>query len=82
MGIYELVDVSPELQELILARATAERLRAVADQALEEIAEQKQVRLDKRERMLAAGIEPYAIGLEVTDTIPAVRPSASERETM
>lgn len=31
VGIYELVDVSPELQELILSRATAERLRAVAD---------------------------------------------------
>ncbi|BAU33501.1 lysine--tRNA ligase [Microcella alkaliphila] len=40
---------------------------------IEEIAEQKQVRLDKRERMLAAGIEPYAIGLEVTDSITTVR---------
>jgi general secretion pathway protein E len=29
-GIYELVDVTPELQELVLARATAERMRALA----------------------------------------------------
>ena len=44
-----------------------------AEQTVEEIAEQKQVRLDKRERMLAAGLDPYAIGLEITDSIPAVR---------
>ena len=30
LGIYELVDVTPELQELILGRATAERMRALA----------------------------------------------------
>jgi general secretion pathway protein E len=30
VGIYELVDVTPELQELVLARATAERMRALA----------------------------------------------------
>lgn len=30
VGIYELVDVTPELQELILARATAERMRVTA----------------------------------------------------
>jgi general secretion pathway protein E len=30
LGIYELVDVTPELQELVLARATAERMRALA----------------------------------------------------
>jgi lysyl-tRNA synthetase, class II len=40
---------------------------------IEAIAEQKQVRLDKRERMLAAGLEPYAIGLTVTDSILSVR---------
>lgn len=51
-----------------------------AEPTIEEIAEQKQVRLDKRERMLAAGIEPYAIGLEVTDTIPAVRARFPELE--
>ena len=31
-GIYELVDVTPELQELVLQRATAERMRALATQ--------------------------------------------------
>ncbi len=30
LGIYELVDVTPELQELILASATAEKMRALA----------------------------------------------------
>jgi lysyl-tRNA synthetase class 2 len=44
-----------------------------AEPTVDEIAEQKQVRLDKRARMLAAGLDPYAIGLEITDTIPAVR---------
>jgi len=44
-----------------------------AEPTIEEIAEQKQVRLDKRARMLSAGLDPYAIGLEITDSIPAVR---------
>ena len=44
-----------------------------AQLTVDEIAEQKQVRLDKRQRMLDAGLEPYAIGLEVTDTIADVR---------
>jgi general secretion pathway protein E len=30
LGIYELVDVTPELQELVLERATAERMRQLA----------------------------------------------------
>ena len=30
LGIYELVDVTPELQELILSSATAEKMRALA----------------------------------------------------
>jgi len=46
---------------------------ADAEPTIEEIAEQKQVRLDKRARMLAAGLDPYAIGLEITESIPAVR---------
>ncbi|WP_147654075.1 GspE/PulE family protein [Vulcaniibacterium gelatinicum] len=32
IGIYELVDVTPELQELVLARATGERMRALANE--------------------------------------------------
>ena len=31
LGIYELVDVTPELQELIIAGATAERMRALVN---------------------------------------------------
>lgn len=30
LGIYELVDVTPELQELVIASATAEKIRALA----------------------------------------------------
>ncbi|MFZ5661309.1 MAG: GspE/PulE family protein [Pseudomonadota bacterium] len=30
VGIYELVDVTPEMQELVLARSTAEKLRTLA----------------------------------------------------
>ncbi|WP_287596388.1 type II/IV secretion system protein [Thermomonas sp.] len=32
LGIYELVDVTPEMQELIIASATAEKMRALATQ--------------------------------------------------
>lgn len=45
----------------------------IPEPTVEEIAEQKQVRLDKRQRLLDAGLAPYAIGLEVTTTIPDVR---------
>ncbi|RZT60828.1 lysyl-tRNA synthetase class II [Microcella alkaliphila] len=61
------------MTENTAAPTSATPADASDEPTIEEIAEQKQVRLDKRERMLAAGIEPYAIGLEVTDSIPAVR---------
>lgn len=31
LGIYELVDVTPEMQELVIASATAEKMRALAN---------------------------------------------------
>ena len=46
---------------------------ADTEQAAAEVAEQKQVRLDKRQRMLDAGIDAYPVGLTITDAIPAVR---------
>ena len=46
---------------------------ADSEQAAAEVAEQKQVRLDKRQRMLDAGIDAYPVGLTITDAIPAVR---------
>ena len=52
-----------------------------AEPTVAEIAEQKQVRLDKRERMLAAGIDAYPVGLPVTDTIPAVRERHPDLDT-
>ena len=52
----------------------AEPLAAqAAEPTIDEIAEQKRVRLDKRQRMLDAGVTPYAIGLEVTHAIADVR---------
>ena len=68
------------MTENTAAPTSATPADASNEPTIEEIAEQKQVRLDKRERMLAAGIEPYAIGLEVTDTIPAVRERFPELE--
>ncbi len=38
-----------------------------------EVSEQKAVRLAKRARMLAAGVDAYPVSLPITDTIPAVR---------
>jgi len=39
----------------------------------DDIPEQMRIRRDKREQLAARGMEPYAIGLPVTSTIPAVR---------
>ncbi|WP_210413941.1 lysine--tRNA ligase [Protaetiibacter larvae] len=44
-----------------------------AEPTLEEIAEQKAVRLAKRERLIAEGDEAYPVTLPITDTIPALR---------
>ena len=44
----------------------------------EDIAEQHAVRLAKRERMLAEGIEPYPVGVGITTTISEVRASFPE----
>ncbi|PZF62086.1 lysine--tRNA ligase [Curtobacterium sp. MCBD17_034] len=57
----------PEAVALETARVDAEAAAAA------ETSEQRQVRLDKRERLLAAGIEAYPVELGITTTIPAVR---------
>jgi lysyl-tRNA synthetase class 2 len=58
----------------LTAELTAEPAAVpTAEPTADEIAEQKQVRLDKRQRMLDAGIDPYAVGLTVTDSIADVR---------
>ena len=44
----------------------------------EDIAEQHAVRLAKRERMLAEGIDPYPVGVAITTTISEVRSSFPE----
>lgn len=43
------------------------------NETVEDIAEQHAVRLAKRERMLAAGLEPYPVSVAVTTTISQVR---------
>ncbi len=45
------------------------------DDTAEEIAEQKAVRLAKRERLIAEGGEAYPVSLPITTTIPEVRAS-------
>jgi lysyl-tRNA synthetase class 2 len=47
-------------------------------ESAEDIAEQHAVRLAKRERMLAEGIEPYPVGVAITTTISEVRASFPE----
>lgn len=49
--------------------------------AAREASEQKQVRLDKRARLLEAGVEAYPVGVPITDTIGAVRARYAELET-
>jgi len=44
-----------------------------AEPSAEEISEQMSVRLDKRERLIEQGVEPYPVGLPITTTIAAVR---------
>ncbi|MEO7720446.1 MAG: lysine--tRNA ligase [Pseudolysinimonas sp.] len=45
---------------------------------VEEVAEQKAVRLAKRERLIADGAGAYPVGLPITTTIPAVRAEYGE----
>jgi lysyl-tRNA synthetase class 2 len=61
------VETSPE--------ATAE---ATAEDTPEDVAEQKLVRLAKRERLIAEGGEAYPVSLPITTTIPEVRAQYGE----
>jgi lysyl-tRNA synthetase, class II len=47
----------------------------------QETTEQRDVRLDKRARLLADGVEAYPVTLDITDTIPAVRAKYEHLET-
>ncbi len=47
----------------------------------EELSEQAQVRLGKRERLIASGAEAYPVSLPITTTIPAVRAKFPNLET-
>ncbi len=49
--------------------------------AAAETSEQRQVRLDKRAKLLDAGIEAYPAELPITTTIPAVREQYAHLET-
>ena len=44
-----------------------------AHSTMEDIAEQKQVRLDKRDSLIASGAQAYPVSVPITTTIPAVR---------
>jgi lysyl-tRNA synthetase class 2 len=54
---------------------------AVAEPSEEELSEQTQVRLGKRERLIESGGEAYPVSLPITTTIPEVRARYSELET-
>ena len=49
-----------------------------AHSTMEDIAEQKQVRLDKRESLIASGAQAYPVSVPITTTIPAVRAKYGE----
>ncbi|QNE43861.1 lysine--tRNA ligase [Frigoribacterium sp. NBH87] len=53
---------------------------AAEAEAAREASEQKQVRLDKRARLLESGREAYPVGVPVTDTIAAVRARHADLE--
>lgn len=56
---------------------------AIADAALaeQETSEQRQVRLDKRAKLLESGVDAYPAELPITTTIPAVRAQYEHLET-
>ena len=45
----------------------------VVVEAEDDLPEQMRVRREKRERLLAAGVEPYPVQVPVTTTIAAIR---------
>ena len=49
-----------------------------AHPTMEDIAEQKQVRLDKRDSLIASGAQAYPVSVPITTTIPAVRAKYGE----
>ena len=51
-----------------------------ADEVEDDLPEQLKIRREKREALLAAGMEPYAIGLPITATIADVRRSHPDLE--
>ena len=53
---------------------------ASAEPTEDEISEQTKVRREKRERLIASGVEAYPVSLPITSTIPAVRAEYSELE--
>ncbi len=61
--------------------STIEPLVEPVGTTLEDIAEQKAVRLAKRERLIAEGGEAYPVSLPITTTIPAVRAEYGQLET-
>lgn len=50
-----------------------EQNAAVAEPTEEELSEQTQIRLGKRQRLIGSGAEAYPVSLPITTTIPAVR---------
>ncbi|KQO63770.1 lysine--tRNA ligase [Curtobacterium sp. Leaf261] len=83
----EHVDTTPETTAADVAADLAATEQATEQQATEqddaerEASEQKAVRLDKRAKLLAHGIQAYPVGVGITTTIPAVRAEYERLET-
>ncbi len=54
---------------------------AAVEPSEEELSEQTQVRLGKRERLIESGVEAYPVSLPITTTIPEVRAKYPDLET-
>ncbi|MHB1172804.1 MAG: lysine--tRNA ligase [Lacisediminihabitans sp.] len=60
---------------------TVSAAAAAAADAEAEVSEQKQVRLAKRERLIASGVEAYPVSLPITTSIPELRERFGDLET-
>ncbi|HEY0258241.1 MAG TPA: lysine--tRNA ligase [Lacisediminihabitans sp.] len=60
---------------------TEQTTAEAAEPSEEELSEQTQVRLGKRERLIDSGAEAYPVSLPITTTIPEVRAAYADLET-
>jgi lysyl-tRNA synthetase class 2 len=63
-----------------MSKQTGTATDAIVEPTEEELSEQTQIRLAKRDRLIESGAEAYPVSLPITTTIPAVRAQFTELE--